>query len=49
MGYLRALWYYLNTGKARRDLADYIRAAVVIGAIMAMVRIIWDMVFTMRW
>jgi hypothetical protein len=45
MGYIHALWNYLKTEKARMDLEDYIRAAVIIAAVMAMVRIIADMIF----
>jgi hypothetical protein len=43
MGYLQALVNYLKTDKARWDLVDTIRAIVVIAAMMAMVRIIVDM------
>ncbi|MDR3589298.1 MAG: hypothetical protein P4N41_06520 [Negativicutes bacterium] len=43
MGYLWALINYLKTDKARWDLVDTIRAAVVIAAMMAMVRIVADM------
>jgi hypothetical protein len=45
MGYMYALWNWLKTEKTRRDLMDYLRAAVVIAAVMAMVRIVWDMLF----
>lgn len=44
MGYLNGLWNWLRTEKTRRDLMDYVRAALVIAAVMAMVRIAWDMV-----
>lgn len=44
MGYRQALWHWLKTEKTRRDLMDYVRAAVVIAAVMAMVRVAWDMV-----
>jgi hypothetical protein len=43
MGYLRALVNYLKTDKARWDMIDYFRAAVIIAAMMAMVRIVVDM------
>ncbi|MDR3562885.1 MAG: hypothetical protein P4N59_15800 [Negativicutes bacterium] len=43
MGYFRALVDYLQTDKARWDLIDYVRAAVIIAAMMAMVRIFFDM------
>lgn len=43
MGYIYALWNYLKTEKAKRDLLDYFRAAVIIAAVMAMVRIAIDM------
>ncbi|WP_198003893.1 hypothetical protein [Thermosinus carboxydivorans] len=42
MGYFYALWNYLKTDKARYDLMDYIRAAIIIGAVMAMVRVLAD-------
>ena len=43
MGYFYGIWNYLKTEKARRDIGDYVRAAVIIAAVMAMVRIIVDM------
>jgi len=43
MEYFSALWNWLKTDKTRQDLTDYIRAAVVIAAVMAMARIAWDM------
>jgi hypothetical protein len=43
MGYLYAIVNYLKTEKARHDLFDYIRAAVIMAAIMAMVWISLDM------
>lgn len=43
MDYLYSLWSYLKTEKVRFEIIDYIRAAVVIASVMAMVRIIWDM------
>lgn len=43
MGYLYAIINYLKTEKARHDLLDYVRAAVIIAAVIAMVRIIVDM------
>jgi hypothetical protein len=45
MGYFNALWNYLKTEKGKRDLEDYVRAAVIIAAAMAMVKIIADMLF----
>ncbi|HWQ61837.1 MAG TPA: hypothetical protein VN521_05965 [Negativicutes bacterium] len=47
MNYIRALWDWLRTEKTRRDLMDYVRAAVVIAAVMAMVRIVMDMISTL--
>ncbi|MBP2644659.1 MAG: hypothetical protein H6Q75_99 [Firmicutes bacterium] len=44
MGYLYSLWNYLKTEKARRDFLDYIRAIIIIAAVMAMVRIALDLV-----
>jgi hypothetical protein len=46
MGYIQALWNWLREDKTRRDLMDYVRAAVVIAAVMAMVRIVMDMIRT---
>jgi len=43
LGYLYAIWKYLKTEKAKRDVADYIRAAIIIVAVMAMVRIALDL------
>lgn len=47
MIYIQALWNWLRTEKTRRDLKDYVRAAVVIAAVMAMVRIVLDMISTL--
>lgn len=47
MGYFYALWNWLKTDKTRRDLMDYVRAAVIIAAVMAMVRIMLDMITTL--
>lgn len=47
MIYLQALWNWLRTEKTKRDLMDYVRAAVVIAAMMAMVRIVMDIVYTL--
>ncbi len=44
MVYVRALWNWLRTEKTKRDLLDCVRAAVVIAAVMAMVRIVLDMI-----
>ncbi|MDT8902238.1 hypothetical protein [Anaeroselena agilis] len=44
MGYIHALWSWLKTEKTRHDLMDCLRAAVVIAAVMAMVRIVFDMI-----
>jgi hypothetical protein len=43
MGMVTALWKYLQTEKARRDFLDYVRAALVIFGVMAMMRIAIDM------
>ncbi len=48
MEYLQSLWNYLKTEKVRYEIVDYIRAAVVIAAVMAMVRIVWDMFCIIR-
>lgn len=42
MGYFYAVWNYLKTEKARNDIMDYIRAIIIIGSVMAMVRILLD-------
>jgi hypothetical protein len=47
MGYIYALWNWLKTDKTRRDFMDYVRAAVIIAAVMAMVRIMMDMITTL--
>jgi hypothetical protein len=47
MGYIYALWNWLRTEKTRRDLMDYVRAAVIMAAVMAMVRIMLDMIITL--
>lgn len=43
MGYIRAIRNYLQTEKGRHDFVDYIRAALIMAAVMAMARIILDM------
>lgn len=43
MGYVYALSNYLRTDKGRHDLIDYVRAIIIMGAVMAMVRVLWDM------
>lgn len=45
MGYIYALLNYLKTEKARMDLQDFLRAVVIIAAVMAMMRIMADMIF----
>ncbi len=47
MTYIQAFWNWLRTEKTRRDLVDYVRAAVVIAAVMAMVRIVLDMIYSL--
>lgn len=42
MGYIISIVNYLKTEKARHDLMDYLRAAVIMFAVMAMLRIILD-------
>lgn len=39
MGYIYAILNYLRTEKARHDLFDYFRAAVIMAAAMAVIRI----------
>lgn len=47
MGYINALRNYLKTPKAKHDLLDYIRAIIVIAAVMATVRIALDMLHSL--
>ena len=49
MGYVYAIANYLRTDKGRHDLLDYIRAVIIMGAVMAMVRVLWDMILTKGW
>jgi predicted aconitase with swiveling domain len=42
VGYLYALVNYLKTEKARHDIMDYVRAIIIMGAVMAMIRIMLD-------
>ena len=44
IGYVRTIKNYLRTDKGRHDFIDYIRALIIIGAVMAMVRVLWDMI-----
>lgn len=44
MGYVYAIANYFRTDKGRHDLFDYIRAIIIMGAVMAMVRVLWDMI-----
>lgn len=46
MGYLISLINYLKTEKARHDLFDYLRAMVIMAAVMALVRVVIDI---LRW
>jgi len=39
MGYIYAILNYLRTEKARHDVFDYFRAAVIMAAAMAVIRI----------
>ena len=48
MGYLRAMWNYLRTPKGKFDFLDYIRAIIIIASVMAMIRIILDMLTEAR-
>jgi len=43
MGYIRTIVSYLKSEKTRMDIVDWLRAAVIIGSIMAITRIIVDM------
>ncbi|MCX7780839.1 MAG: hypothetical protein N2491_07980 [Negativicutes bacterium] len=42
-GYIKSFALYLKTEKGWHDFTDYIRAAVILAAVMAMVRVLWDM------
>lgn len=39
MGYLRAIIQYLGTEKTRHDIFDYLRAIMIMAAVMAVIRI----------
>ncbi len=42
MGYIYAIINYLKSDKARHDIMDYIRAVIIIAAVMAIVRVAVD-------
>lgn len=44
LGYVYAISNYLRTEKGHHDFWDYIRAIIIMGAVMAMVRVLWDMI-----
>jgi len=44
MGYVTAISNYLRTDKGKHDFWDYVRAIVIMAAVMAMVRVLWDMI-----
>lgn len=39
MGYVRAIIAYIQTEKARHDIADYLRAIIIMAAVMTAIRI----------
>lgn len=39
MGYVRAIIAYFRTEKARHDVVDYLRAVVIMAAVMTAIRI----------
>ena len=39
MGYLRAIIQYLGTEKTRYDIFDYLRAIMIMAAVMAAIRV----------
>lgn len=43
MGYLYTFMSYLKSPKGRHDVVDYLRAVVILGSIMAIIRIMMDM------
>jgi len=45
MGYFYSLLYYLRTDKGKHDCLDYIRALLIMAAVMAGIRILLDIVF----
>lgn len=47
VGYLTSLVRYFKTAKGRHDLLDYLRAAVIMAAVMAVVRVAVDLVRSM--
>ncbi len=44
MGYLQSLWKYLKTEKGRHDFTDYVRAIVIMAAVMAVLRIAVELI-----
>jgi len=45
MGYFYSLVHYLKTDKGRHDCVDYLRAIVIMLAVMAGIRILIDIIF----
>lgn len=43
MGYLYTFLSYLKSPKGKHDFIDYIRAAVILASIMAIIRVMMDM------
>lgn len=44
IGYIRAIRNYLNTDKARHDIKDYVRALLIMIAVMAALRLLVECV-----
>lgn len=44
MGYLRAILSYLRTPKGKHDFLDYIRAVIIITAVIMIVRVALELI-----
>ena len=45
MGYFYSLVHYLKTDKGRHDALDYLRAILIMAAVMAGIRILFEIIF----
>ena len=43
MAYMKAIVYYLQAEKTRHDILDFLRAIMIIGAVMAVIRVAMEM------
>ena len=44
MAYVKAIVYYLQAKKTRHDILDFLRAIMIIGAVMAVIRVAMEMI-----